>query len=103
MCIHERIALFQGNLFLLAPCRLSDRDHQLVRVKNASEQMRAQLSSKEESLSRLQAECSQLSQQLETLQYADTVQVINFLLLLVSTLIAFLLTQVSDVLCFRGK
>ena len=52
--------------------RLSDRDQQLVEVKNASEQMRAQLSSKEESLRLVQAECIELSQQLETLRYAET-------------------------------
>ena len=103
MCIHECIDLFQVNLFLLAPFRLSDRDHQLVQTKNASEQIRAQLSSKEESLSLLQAECNQLSRQLETLRYADTFQVINILLQVISTLIPFLLKQVSGVLCFRGK
>lgn len=51
---------------------MSDRDQQLVEVKTASEQMRAQLSSKEESLRLVQAECTELSQQLEILRYAET-------------------------------
>lgn len=50
--------------------RLSDRDRQLMEVRHSSEQIRSQLSSKEESLNLVQAECIKLSQQLETLRYA---------------------------------
>ena len=78
-CMHACIALLQVaciHLFLLVYFRLSDRDQQLVQVKNASEQMKAQLSSKEESLGLVQAECIQLSQQLESLRYAENFHVI---------------------------
>ena len=73
--VHACTALLKvAYLVSLSACsfRLSDRDHQLVQVRRASELMRAQLSSKEESLSLVQAECIELSQQLETLRYADT-------------------------------